>query len=174
MLRLSTLKWTSFSLALGALASLGCGSSGTSGDTSANGQEELANAPTCTPGSIQLSGVVDSADLAQSTTLGTYGFSNVGNPSALDASFGLGGELHLKWQGTVVNGDSIAATGSLVLPPTGSAPPVSYCIGAGSLIEPLAGGGKFVLQALTQGQTCAASAPAASGSLLGCYGFKTM
>jgi hypothetical protein len=138
---------------------------------------DVAAAPQCTPGTFQIAGVVDSIDRTSSAPVGNYGFANVGNPSTLTAEFGLGGSLQLQWTGTVADGATASAAGTLTLPPANGAAPQVYCVGGGSEIEPFAWGGKFLLTGLVRAPSAdACSAPAslmpANGELLGCYGWR--
>lgn len=143
------------------------------GGLGTTGSASASSAPTCPASTFQMQGVVDGVDMTKSDTVGGSSLVNTGNPSKVDAQIGLGGALELEWRSTLASGqETDVTTGRLTLPSTGTAPAVTFCVGAGSRVEVVSGGIKFLLRGLTKGQSCP-SGTTATGDILGCVGFKS-
>jgi hypothetical protein len=92
----------------------------------------------------------------------------------LDAQFAGGGQLHTEWTRVIANGETIAVTGSITMPP-GSARAGMLLNAASGMQKKLANELGFELTELSESVTCVAPPRppiAVEGSLSGCVHWR--
>jgi hypothetical protein len=155
------------------LSVAGCSSSGGGG----SGGE----GPICSAGTFQLNGTIGTSSEGVGSSASPYEFVNSlgGHPGTLNVGFGgqatcadagLGGctagSLHLTWNSLVADDQSVAATGTLVLPDQSGQ---TYCIDGATLTPRNSNeGGGGVSFVLTSFGTGSCPGTSVTGSMSGC------
>lgn len=152
------------------------------GCSSSSGGASTGGGPICAAGSLELDGTIGTSSESVGGSTNPYGFINAlgGKPGTLDVGFGgqaacgpdagisvcTAGELHLTWGSLVADDQSVAATGTLVLP---DQPGQTYCIDSATLTPRSSseggGGVSFVLNGFGTG---ACPGTSVSGTMSGC------
>ncbi|HEV8246135.1 MAG TPA: hypothetical protein VGP93_10225 [Polyangiaceae bacterium] len=141
----------------------GNGSGGAATQGLACAEDEFAIDGTLNGNTVSHRGTLDGHAWIQSTTSKT-----------LDAIFTGGGDVHTEWAEVVADGETIAVTGSITLPPTGPNGGETLTAASGSMTK-LAEEVDFELSGLSTSVPCdMAPCPQTSvdGSLTGCVHWK--
>ena len=140
-------------------SSTGDTSSGSSGSTSAGGDE------LCTPGSTAVSGTINGAEVSSSGARSARLLNQISDPPSLALGWD-GGNATFQWMGLASNATPIDVTGIIEVDGT------AYCFGSGTLRLEDGGFDRFSVEQLTEADSndpaMCPGGTAATGELDGC------
>jgi hypothetical protein len=142
------------SVALMGFVALGCGGV----------EDEVGSAP-CLAGKLTLVGDLDGQPVSSEVDWTSFTWDQLTDPRHFSVTYD-GGALELEWDGIVSSGNSIRASGSLVMPAGAPYAGNTICSGAGTRVADHDDVFPFVLRSLTVGTICPGTPVA--GTLDGC------